>query len=165
MRDQNIAFLLKFGFKVVSDKEAIWARVFRSKYGLDDPLSVSITRDQSSFFWKSLSKVWTILRENLIWSVHNRHKVKCWKNSWILSIDPLINHIPVFANINIECLLSDLVTEKGNWNFSLLQVWLPDEIVRHIRGVAPLHPLDGPNRLSWCHTSTRAFSIKSASKH
>ncbi|KAA3489434.1 reverse transcriptase [Gossypium australe] len=68
-RDQNISLLMKLGFKLVSDKEAFWARVLRSKYRVKDDLPVSIVRDRNSFLWKSLSKIWALFRENLHWSV------------------------------------------------------------------------------------------------
>ncbi|MBA0873317.1 hypothetical protein Goshw_000773, partial [Gossypium schwendimanii] len=42
--------------------------------------------------------------------------------------------------------------------------WLPDEIIGHIKGIPPPHLLEGPDILSWCHTSTGAFTIKSAFK-
>lgn len=32
LRDQNISFLMKLGFKIVSDREALWVQVLRSKY-------------------------------------------------------------------------------------------------------------------------------------
>lgn len=109
---------------MVSDEEALWVRVIRSKYGLDDSLPDSIARDQSSFLWNSLSKVWVLLRKNLIWSVGNWNKIQCWKDLWIPNVSPLINYIPTYANINTNNLLSDLSTEEGNWNLNLLQVWL-----------------------------------------
>lgn len=71
LRDQNISFLLKLGYGVISDEGALWAHVVRSTYGLDDFLPDSIARAQSSFLWKSLLKVWSHLRENLIWLVGN----------------------------------------------------------------------------------------------
>lgn len=42
LRDQNISFLLKLGYKVVSDEEALWVRLIRAKYGLENSLPDSI---------------------------------------------------------------------------------------------------------------------------
>ncbi|KAH1057930.1 hypothetical protein J1N35_035995 [Gossypium stocksii] len=69
LRDENISFLLKLGYNMVFDEEALWVRFIRSKYGLDGSLPDNIKRDRSSFLWKSLSKIWVLLRENIIWSV------------------------------------------------------------------------------------------------
>ncbi|MBA0772424.1 hypothetical protein Gotri_007797 [Gossypium trilobum] len=37
-------------------------------------------------------------------------------------------------------------------------------VIQHIVGIPPPHPSKGPDRLSWRHTLTRAFSIKSSYK-
>lgn len=75
---------------------------------------------------------------------------------------PLVDYIPASANINTNNLLCDLSTKEGNWNFDLLQVWLLEEIIHHIRGIPPPQPLEGPDRLSWRRSSIGAFSIKSS---
>ncbi|KAH1055496.1 hypothetical protein J1N35_033561 [Gossypium stocksii] len=108
LRDQNIAFLIKLGYKLVSDEEAIW------------------------------------------------------KDRWIPNVGLLINYLPTYANVNTDCLLRNLITRDGNWNISFLQEWLPKEIISHILGIPPPHPDEGPDRLAWRHTSTGAFSVKSA---
>lgn len=77
LRDQNIAFLLKLGFKLVTDDEALWVRVLRSKYRMKDFLPANIAKAESSFLWKSLSKVWTLLLDNLVWSVSDGNKISC----------------------------------------------------------------------------------------
>ncbi|MBA0750815.1 hypothetical protein Gogos_002200, partial [Gossypium gossypioides] len=69
LRDQNISFLLKLGFNIVSNKDVLWVRVLRSKYHLKEGLPDYIAQNRSSFLWRSLSKVWPLLRENLFWSV------------------------------------------------------------------------------------------------
>ncbi|KAH1064536.1 hypothetical protein J1N35_029523 [Gossypium stocksii] len=42
LRDQNILFLLKLGFNIVSDKEALWVRVIKAKYRMNGILLESI---------------------------------------------------------------------------------------------------------------------------
>ncbi|MBA0758071.1 hypothetical protein Gotri_021098 [Gossypium trilobum] len=61
LRDQNISFLLKLGFNIVFNKDALWVCVLRSKYHLKEDLSDCIARDRSSFLWRSLSKIWPLL--------------------------------------------------------------------------------------------------------
>ncbi|MBA0694563.1 hypothetical protein Goari_004846 [Gossypium aridum] len=82
----------------------------------------------------------------------------------VTNIGPLINYILANVNIHSDCLFSELITKEGTWNLDLLQVWLPEDLIRHIVGIPPPHPSEGLNRLSWRHTSTGAFSIKSAYK-
>ncbi|MBA0748071.1 hypothetical protein Gogos_004925, partial [Gossypium gossypioides] len=39
-------------------------------------------------------------------------------------------------------------------------VWLPEDLIQHIVGIPPPHSSEGLDSLSWSHTSTAAFSIK-----
>ncbi|KAG8478486.1 hypothetical protein CXB51_028213 [Gossypium anomalum] len=100
LKDQNIAFLLKLGYKLVFDDESLW----------------------------SLSKVWSLLHDNLIWSTGDGNRIRCWKDQWIPN------------------------------------EWLLEEIISQIMGIPPPHPTEGPDRLSWRHTSTGVFSVKIAYK-
>ncbi|MBA0714595.1 hypothetical protein Golax_013559, partial [Gossypium laxum] len=108
LRDHNISFLLKLGYKVVSSDEALW---------------------------KSLLKVWTLLQENLIRSVDNGNKIRCWKDSWIPSMGPLIQFILANVNINSNCLFNDLITEEGTWNLNLLQTILKQRLLTNAKRV------------------------------
>lgn len=57
LKDQNISFLLKLGFNIVANNEALWVRVLRSKYKMKEGLPDTIDRNNSSFLWRSLSKI------------------------------------------------------------------------------------------------------------
>ncbi|KAA3467445.1 reverse transcriptase [Gossypium australe] len=151
-----------------STMQILWNGVptskFRSKYGLNGSLPIRIAKAMSSFLWKSLSKVWTFLCENLIWSVGDGNKILCWKDKWIPNVGPLINYLPACGNVNTDYLLNDLGTREANWNLNFLQVWLLEEIITRIMGIPSPHPTERHNRLSLRHTSTRAFSIENAYK-
>ncbi|KAK5793327.1 hypothetical protein PVK06_034470 [Gossypium arboreum] len=93
--DQNIVFLLKLGYKLVSDDEALWVRVLRSKYRVNDPFPVSIAKAKSFFLWKSLSKVWNLLHDNLLWSVGDAlsHEELSSKDWIFLNTDGVVQKI------------------------------------------------------------------------
>lgn len=69
LQDQNNYFLMKIRFHLVSREDAFWVRVLRSKYGWKGHLPVTIHRSNCSYLWRSISKVWPLFCENLIWSV------------------------------------------------------------------------------------------------
>lgn len=54
LQDQNISFSLKLGFNITYDKEALWVRVIRSKYQMNENLPCCIARDRSYFLWRTL---------------------------------------------------------------------------------------------------------------
>lgn len=76
LRYQNIAFLLKLGFKMVTDNETLWVCVLKSKYGMKDSLPTSITKAKTFFLWKLLSKVWTLLLDNLVSFIGDGNKIR-----------------------------------------------------------------------------------------
>lgn len=73
-------------------------------------------------------------------------------------------HTSFSANINSDCCLNDMVSKDGSWNLELVQVWISNDVIQRIKAIPPPRPFEGPDKISRCHTSTRAFSVKSAYK-
>ncbi|MBA0872340.1 hypothetical protein Goshw_011759 [Gossypium schwendimanii] len=121
LRDQNISFLLKLGFNIVSNKDVLWVHVLRSKYHLKKDLPDYIARNRSSFLWRSLSKVWLLLHENLFWSFRDGNKIQCWRDNWIPIVGPLFQHISNNVIQDSDCLLNEMITKDGSWNLDLFQ--------------------------------------------
>ncbi|KAH1056166.1 hypothetical protein J1N35_034231 [Gossypium stocksii] len=94
-------------FNLVSCKDALWVRVLQSKYGWKDQIVDSIHKNNSSHLWKSLSKVWPLFRENIMWSVRDGTTIRGWKDSWILDVGPLFSYIPVHDRLNLDSRLKD----------------------------------------------------------
>ncbi|XP_016679196.1 uncharacterized protein [Gossypium hirsutum] len=80
LNDQNLSFLMKIGFSLVSKSNALWVRVLCAKYGWKEQFPDSISRNQCSHLWKALSKIWPLLRENLVWSIGDGATACCWKD-------------------------------------------------------------------------------------
>ncbi|KAH1097557.1 hypothetical protein J1N35_014478 [Gossypium stocksii] len=148
---------------MVTNKEALWVQVIRAKYQMTDTLPISIRHDRGSFLWNSLTRVWPLLCENLWWSIRDRCQIRCWEDAWIPNMEPLIKFIPTGVNISSGCCLNDMVNEDGLWNLDLFKHWLPKEVIELIMGIPPC-PLEGPDKISLCHTLTGNFTVKSAYK-
>ncbi|MBA0777381.1 hypothetical protein Gotri_005401, partial [Gossypium trilobum] len=69
------------GSKLMTDSKALWVQVLRVKYGVTKKLPKTLSRRRCSFLWRALKKV--------------------------PSMGPLINMIPGYSNLNLECILSD----------------------------------------------------------
>ncbi|MBA0752799.1 hypothetical protein Gogos_001601, partial [Gossypium gossypioides] len=52
------------------------------------------SQNQCSHLWRSLSKIWPLFHENLIWSIRDGATARCWKNPWILDVICRITSIP-----------------------------------------------------------------------
>lgn len=64
LKDHNTFFMLKLGYNLLSNTDALWVRVLRSKYKLKEGILNSIHRRICSFMWRALSKIWPILRDS-----------------------------------------------------------------------------------------------------
>ncbi|KAA3488041.1 LINE-type retrotransposon LIb DNA [Gossypium australe] len=162
LQDHNNSFLMKIGFNLVTRKDALWVQVLRSKYGWKDQLPESILKSQSSHLWKSLSKVWPLLRENLMWSVGDGSTISGWKDNWIPGIGPLLSYAPAQNRINLDSTLKDWILPNGSWNVDMLRLWLPEDKLKRIVSIPPPHPDNGEDRIIWARSGSGSFSIRSA---
>ncbi|KAF7812646.1 ribonuclease H [Senna tora] len=82
LKGMNSAMLMKLGWRLIGDKESLWARVLRAKYRCgDDLVPVVRKRSDSSCVWKSICGVWDKVEKgirNLDASVAEFAKEGCW---------------------------------------------------------------------------------------
>lgn len=114
--------MIKSGFKILTDSRAFWVKVLRAKYGVAIGIPKKLSRSRSSFIWGSLTKVWPLLRENLVWSVGNGRKIRCWRDPWVPDVGPLISMILGHSSLDLDYLLSDMVLVDSNWNLELFRL-------------------------------------------
>lgn len=88
--------------------------------------------------------------------------IRCWKDHWIPGLGPLINNISVYANLDLECYLKDMVLKDGTWNLDLFRIWLPEDVIFHILSVPPSHPSAGMDRIIWAPSTSGKFSVRGA---
>lgn len=46
-------------------------------------------------------------------------KIRCWQDTWIPNVGPLGNFIPGHSNLDMDCVLSDMVSGNGEYNIDL----------------------------------------------
>ncbi|KAK5812274.1 hypothetical protein PVK06_027701 [Gossypium arboreum] len=113
LRDHNTSFIMKLGFKLVIDHSSLWVKVLQSKYGTQSGIPESLSRGRCSFLWRSLSKIWPLLLENLLWSIGDRRNINCWKDTWVPNVGPLFKKRACNSSLDMDLFLSDIVTESG----------------------------------------------------
>ncbi|KAH1114932.1 hypothetical protein J1N35_008310 [Gossypium stocksii] len=128
-------------------KDTLWLRVLRSKYGWKNQLPDSIHRSNCSHLWHSLSKVWPLLCKNLLWSIGDGSSIRGWKDVWIPNVSPLLHYVSDHSSLGLECSLREWVLPDGTWNFDLLRLWLPDDMIKRIASIPPPHPNRGRFRV------------------
>ncbi|KAK5772179.1 hypothetical protein PVK06_048455 [Gossypium arboreum] len=129
LHDHNTSFVMKLRFKLVTDYSSLWVNVLRSKYVVQGGLPESLSRGQYSFLWRSLSNIWPLIHQNLLWSVGDRRNINCWKDSWVPNVGPLYKKIACNSSLDMDCSLSDMVTENAYWNLDFFLLWLAKDII------------------------------------
>ncbi|MBA0871041.1 hypothetical protein Goshw_020529 [Gossypium schwendimanii] len=70
------------GFNRLTNKQTLWIQLFCAKYKVKDDYPMDISRGSRSFLWRSLSKVWPLLRQSLAWSVGDGRLIKLGLDFW-----------------------------------------------------------------------------------
>lgn len=119
LQDQNTSFIMKLGYKLVTDLKSLRVQILQAKYGVAKGLLDSLSRNRCSFLWRALTKVQLLIRENLRWSVGDGKSVRCWHDPWVPSGGPRVNMIFDHLNLDLDCVLSDMILDNGTWNLEL----------------------------------------------
>ncbi|KAA3466349.1 reverse transcriptase [Gossypium australe] len=138
LQDHNNYLLMKIGFNLVSQKDALWVRVL----------------DRNT--------VWPLLRENLMWSVGDGSTICGWKDNWIPDAGPLLSYVSAYERLNLDSTLKDWVLPDGSWNIDMLHIWLLDVMIKRIISIPLPHPAGGEDRIIWARSGSGSFSIRSA---
>ncbi|PNX65327.1 hypothetical protein L195_g054484 [Trifolium pratense] len=141
---------MKLGWCLKRGDSALWIDVIKGKYARAHPnLDVAIAKNHDSSLWKSLSAMWKELDDFTVWSVGDGEMVHAWKDKWIFvdrSIEEL--QVPVPEALH-NMMVKDLVDVNGQWNFHILQPWLPQYIVQKLCSILPPSAANGTDRRGW----------------
>ncbi|KAH1065075.1 hypothetical protein J1N35_030062 [Gossypium stocksii] len=79
-------------------------------------------RSNCSHLWRSLSKVWPLFCENIIWSIGDGTTIRGWKDLWVPDVSPLYSYAEAHSRLNLESPLRDWILPNGSWNVEMLSV-------------------------------------------
>lgn len=83
-RDMNIAFLAKAGWRLIKEKECLWAKVICAKYmGKEGDNHSLILKQGCSNFWRGICKAANVLNNGIRKSVRTGKDSYFWTDSWI----------------------------------------------------------------------------------
>nr|XP_025692428.1 uncharacterized protein LOC112794656 [Arachis hypogaea] len=159
----NNANLMKLAWKLIHNKDALWVKIVRSKYGCgDDSLPLITKHLSSSNAWKGIFHIWKTFADNLVWRLGSGENVNFWNDHWMPGVHHLIDFAQpeVFPNM-LEERVCDYVSDR-RWDLNRIAVVLGDDWIPVFRSTKTPEPEMGEDILAWLLTSDGAFSIKSA---
>ncbi|KAF7824072.1 putative ribonuclease H protein At1g65750 family [Senna tora] len=106
VREQNKAFMVKLGWGLVNQKDALWARVLRAKYKCGDDL----------------------IPDGMVWCLGDGRKVPFWLDPWLPNSNALCSYAlgPLSAS-DLAMVVADFVSPSGAWEWSRFDFLLPIE--------------------------------------
>ncbi|CAN1783234.1 Putative ribonuclease H protein At1g65750 [Linum perenne] len=160
----NRAYLTKLAFLFLKDKDRLWVRIIQHKYfseGLDG-LVVRNLKSKSPL-WRGISKEWGTMLEGAKSAIRDGRETFFWSSCWVDAglrlADFADSSKPEF---DATCSVAEMVTDEGGWNFELLDILLPPEVIELIAGVSPPRHDRGEDDLVWGLEDSGQFTIKSA---
>ncbi|CAL1398112.1 unnamed protein product [Linum trigynum] len=165
-RALNLAYLMKLVWLFLNDESALWVKVLQGKYFKKALMGgLVMKKSRSSRLWKAMMEVWPAVKQSLIWDVRSGHNVNFWTSPWLSDGMILTDHVHSDgAGIRWEASVTELTTETGEWDWTVLQPHLPNELLNLIAGTDTPDPELGEDITTWGPEVDGRFRLKSAYK-
>ncbi|KAH1106201.1 hypothetical protein J1N35_009969 [Gossypium stocksii] len=145
----NISYLMKLVYQIVTQLSELWVRVLRSKCKMVEVCPHSISRNACSYVWHLLAKVWEQFHHRLYWSLGNRKSVNFIKDGWIPRLGPLFDHLLPNTKVSIHMKVADFVDANGCWKWSELNNMFCTEVKEYIATCHPPNDAFGEDVYLW----------------
>jgi len=84
MRQLNLAYLMKLGWRMETEPNILWARVLRAKYYKGRSVDTRTTRHRSiSNAWRGIIETLDLIKKGLGYVVWDGGYTKFWSHKWI----------------------------------------------------------------------------------
>lgn len=91
----NKVLLCKWCWRYASDRDSLWKKVIKGKYGEEEGgwRSCKVRNPFAVGFWKAISKEWDLFSSNVCHAIGDGKIVKFWRDRWC-SQEPLTELFP-----------------------------------------------------------------------
>lgn len=160
-RTQNLALLMKLGWKIAQNEDSLWVKIIRDKYMKNHTIQSWPGNKNASFTWRSILHTRDTLQKGIKWSIGDGKYVDLW-NDWWCGQGPLeLKHSGVHTQCNIK--VSEII-ENGDWNLDTIDHILDDTSRSDIRNsILPIYTPghDHPTWVNGTCTASAAYEFLS----
>lgn len=162
-RMMNQALLAKIGWRLIHNKEMLWARVLESKYLSRSTLHEGprCVKGSDSVTWKGVCHGINLLNEGLQWRVGRGDKIRFWSDCWApignLKTYALNPDLSGEENLTISMFLKDY-----GWDEDELAKILPRDVISSLLPIYAGRLSSLEDKCIWGMNKNGEFSVRSA---
>ena len=137
----NKALLAKQWWRLQTNPQSLFARVFKAKYFHDSSFSQAKLGHNPSFAWRSIMSAQEVVKKGMRWRVGDGNGIKIWSDKW-LPPPSLYKVVSTKNTLGAEAKVCELIDpERKEWNVSLVR------------------QISSPTRQIWCSASLLALDF------
>jgi hypothetical protein len=130
----NQAFLSKQGWRLLTDKDSLCAKVLKARYHKSTDFLQATCPKRASFMWRSIIHGRDLLKAGLIWRIGDGESVKVWEDNWIPRSS--LQRPLAWLREQPPEMVSEFLDEYGRgWDEGKLRLFLPEQDVEDIMGI------------------------------
>lgn len=164
-RDMNRALVAKVGWRLLRDKNSLWARVLRSKYKVGEVHDPSWLKPKSSWSstWRSMGVgLREVVSRGIGWVPGDGKTIRFWTDRWLLE-EPLLDFSLGSLPEDEKAKTAEKYWILGSgWDMARLSNYLPENITRRLFYVVLNDFSRMRDELSWKGNPDGQFSVRSA---
>lgn len=162
-RDMNVAFMTKLGWRMLTEKDSLWAKVLINKYmgGKRDINSITM-KNGASNAWRGIVEGVNTLREGMQKVPRNGKSTYFWNEPWLLK-EPLSQH--ALLNITDEmskARVADYWKANQGWDWSKIRDAIPEDILNKMEIYMLIEDNESEDDFCWREEGSGMFSVSSA---
>jgi len=163
MRQVNTAFMMKLGWRLLTEQGSLWSRVLRSKYckGRCD-LDMFQEKSNVSNAWRGILDGVPLLRQGTRVELGNGKHTSFWHHNWALNKPLSLLATSSIPSSIIDFTVSDCWDVSHGWKWELFSELLPEEALKAIAACEVTSRDDWNDELIWDGSTHGGFSVKSA---
>ncbi|XP_019094473.1 PREDICTED: uncharacterized protein LOC109129898 [Camelina sativa] len=164
-RDMNRALIAKVGWRLLHEKDSLWARVLTSKYKVRDVHDQSwlVSNGRWSSTWRSICVGFReVISKGIGWVSGDGKIIRFWSDRWLLP-EPLSGHVTAdLSDTERRMVVEEYWIGGVGWDIPRLSQLLPLNVLQRLYSVVISGVAGFQDALSWQGTPNGEFTVRSA---
>ena len=164
-REMNKALIAKVGWRLLNDKESLWATVLRSKYSvrdIHDPTWMIVGKKISSTWRSIVMGIREVVTKGHTWVIGNGRGIKFWTNRWLSGQSLMMIAIADLPDGYDNITARELWVEGKGWDLIRISPFVTEDTRLELAAVVVDTVSGVQDRLAWGETPNGQFTVKSA---